>query len=108
MNAIDLLVGGRLREKRFQARLSLAELAARIGATPPRLLRFEDGHERVPAEILVRLCRALDVSPAEIFALKPNQPALSLVDSDDGRASCGLSALSALKMAADGRRTSET
>lgn len=68
MNAIDLLVGARLRERRFQARLSLAELASCIGVSPARLLSFEDGRERVPAQVLVRLCDALGIGLADIFA----------------------------------------
>nr|WP_246664666.1 helix-turn-helix transcriptional regulator [Rhodoblastus acidophilus] len=108
MSDIDLLVGARLREKRFQARLSLSELAARIGAPPARLLRFEDGQERVPAQILAAFCRALEVKPAEIFALKTNKPEQAAVVDDDGRVARGLSALSALRTQANARRAPET
>jgi transcriptional regulator with XRE-family HTH domain len=74
MNAIDRHVGARLRERRFQAGLNLAELASRIGISPPRLLSFEDGEERVPAQILLGFCRALDMTPMDIFSLEPPRP----------------------------------
>ncbi|MCW2282924.1 transcriptional regulator with XRE-family HTH domain [Rhodoblastus acidophilus] len=108
MSEIDIVVGARLREKRFQARLSLAELAARIGATSARVLRFEDGQERLPAHMLAEFCRALEVNPAEIFALKTGKPEPAPAHEGDRREAGGLSALSALKMAADARRASES
>jgi len=75
MKSIDLLVGSRIRERRFQARLSLDGLASRIGLNAVLLLRYEKGEARVPAPVMMKLCNALGARAADFFEPKPNDPA---------------------------------
>jgi transcriptional regulator with XRE-family HTH domain len=72
MKAIDLHIGARLREKRFQSRLTLQGLASRVGISAHRLLRYENGEERIPAEIVMGLCNALDLRPSYLFESTPS------------------------------------
>jgi transcriptional regulator with XRE-family HTH domain len=67
-NAIDRHVGKRLRHLRLSRAVELQELANRVGVSPPRLLQFEEGRERISAEIMRQLCKALDAPPSEFFA----------------------------------------
>jgi len=74
MKSIDLLVGSRIRERRFQARLSLDGLASRIGLNAVLLLRYEKGEARVPAPVMMKLCNALGARAADFFEPKQNDP----------------------------------
>lgn len=75
MKSIDLLVGSRIRERRFQARLSLDGLASRIGLNAVLLLRYEKGEARVPAPVMMKPCVALGARPSEFFEQQPTDPA---------------------------------
>jgi transcriptional regulator with XRE-family HTH domain len=66
-NAIDRHVGKRLRHLRLSRGLELQELANRVGVSAPRLLQFEEGRERISAEIMRLLCNALDAPPSAFF-----------------------------------------
>jgi len=74
MNNVDVHVGARVREKRFQARLTVAVLASRAGVGAAQLLRYENGQERIPAQILVKLCRTLDMPVSHVFDMTPGRP----------------------------------
>jgi len=67
VNPIDAHVGGRLRQRRFHEGLTVGRLASRVGIASVRLLRFEQGLERIPAALMMRLCVALDVRPGYFF-----------------------------------------
>jgi transcriptional regulator with XRE-family HTH domain len=67
-NAIDRHVGRRLRNLRLSRGFDVQELASKAGVTAPRLLQFEEGRERISAESMRRLCKALDAPPSEFFA----------------------------------------
>jgi transcriptional regulator with XRE-family HTH domain len=66
-NAIDRHVGKRLRQLRLLRGLDMLDLANKVGVSAPRLLQFEEGRERVSAEVMRQLCRALDAPPSEFF-----------------------------------------
>ena len=41
-------------------------VAGSVGLTPDRLRRIEEGQDRASAELLMRLCRELDLEPADL------------------------------------------
>jgi transcriptional regulator with XRE-family HTH domain len=66
-NPIDKRVGGRVRMKRIALGLTLQELVDEVGVTVVELQRFEAGFDRIDAKILLRLSKALAVTPAFFF-----------------------------------------
>jgi transcriptional regulator with XRE-family HTH domain len=64
---IDIHIGQRLRERRRALGLSQAQLAARMGFTPPQVNRYEHGRTRLTAAGLWRAGEALDVVPGYFF-----------------------------------------
>jgi transcriptional regulator with XRE-family HTH domain len=67
-DAVEL--GRRLRAARETAELSIRRLAERIGIHHANLARIESGEVAQPApEILQRLASALEIDPADLFAL---------------------------------------
>ena len=70
---IDQHLGKRVALARDQRGLSLAEVAAQIDIASERLAEFEDGSVRIPALIVARLTRVLDVTPGWLFAGLPGQ-----------------------------------
>ena len=66
-NAIDTYIGQTLCALRKRRHLKLSELAAAVGRAPEKLRDFEEGSERVPADILMRLSRVLRFEITELF-----------------------------------------
>jgi transcriptional regulator with XRE-family HTH domain len=64
---VDDHVGTRLRERRRALGLSQAQLAARMGFTPPQINRYEHGTTRLSASGLWRAAQALEVAPGYFF-----------------------------------------
>lgn len=60
-------LGVRIRKCRTERGLSQRELAERIGASVSRVSNWEQGINRPDADILVKLCYALSVSPSELL-----------------------------------------
>jgi len=58
--------GQSLRSTRLSNGLSLSALAALVGRTCAYLARVEGGNARPGAELRVRLCKALDISPERL------------------------------------------
>jgi transcriptional regulator with XRE-family HTH domain len=56
-----------LRERRRLLGLSQAQLAARMGFTPPQINRYEHGTTRLSAAALWRAAQELDVTPGYFF-----------------------------------------
>jgi transcriptional regulator with XRE-family HTH domain len=67
-NAIDRHVGKRLQQLRLARGMDLPELSGLIGVSAPRLLQFEEGRERLSADLMRRLSKILNVSPSEFFS----------------------------------------
>lgn len=61
------IVGERVRELRMKNGLSLRKFAADNDFNPNVLSRIERGDHNVTLETLLRLCRALGSTPAEIL-----------------------------------------
>ncbi|WP_196305433.1 helix-turn-helix domain-containing protein [Rhodoblastus acidophilus] len=71
-NPVDAFVGARLRQRRMQKGLPLSALSCRTGVSSARLLRFEDGQERIPPDIMIKFCSVLEIAPAYFFEWSPN------------------------------------
>jgi transcriptional regulator with XRE-family HTH domain len=67
-NAIDSHVGKRLQQLRLVRGMDLPGLSSLIGVSAPRLLQFEEGRERISADLMRRLSKILNVSPSEFFS----------------------------------------
>ncbi len=61
------LLGRRIADLRAALGHERADLARRVGITPSRLKRIEDGTGRLEASLLYALARALNVTVAELF-----------------------------------------
>jgi transcriptional regulator with XRE-family HTH domain len=64
---VDNHIGRRLRDRRRTLGLSQAQLAARMGFTPPQINRYEHGTTRLSAAGLWRAAEVLDVPPSYFF-----------------------------------------
>lgn len=75
-NRVDELVGHRVRVRREMLQLSQADLARRLGLSERQVSRCELGVERISASLLMRLCRALEVSITFFFEdlVRPTKP----------------------------------
>jgi transcriptional regulator with XRE-family HTH domain len=67
-NAIDRRVGKRLQQLRLARGMDLLGLSSLIDVSAPRLLQFEEGRERISADLMRRLSKILNVSPSEFFS----------------------------------------
>jgi transcriptional regulator with XRE-family HTH domain len=67
-SAIDRHVGQRLQQLRLARGMDLPGLSGLIGISAPRLLQFEEGRERISADLIRRLSKILNVSPSEFFS----------------------------------------
>lgn len=61
------IVGERVRDLRMKRGVSLRQFAVQSGFNPNVLSRIERGDHNVTLETLIRLCRALDTTPAELL-----------------------------------------
>ena len=66
-DGVDSHIGRRLRDRRRTLGLSQAQLAGRMGFTPPQINRYEHGTTRLSASGLWRAAEALDVPPSYFF-----------------------------------------
>lgn len=64
---VDGHIGRRLRDRRRTLGLSQAQLAARMGFTPPQINRYEHGTTRLSASGLWRASEALEVPPSYFY-----------------------------------------
>jgi transcriptional regulator with XRE-family HTH domain len=64
---VDEHLGRRLRDRRRTLGLSQAQLAGRMGFTPPQINRYEHGTTRLSASGLWRAAEALEVPPSYFF-----------------------------------------
>jgi len=66
-NAIDVLVGSRIRLFRMRRKLSQSALGKTLGVTFQQIQKYERGTNRVGASRLMALAEALDVPVSEFF-----------------------------------------
>lgn len=67
-NVIDRHVGKCLRRLRLARGMDLPGLSSLLRVSPPRLLQFEEGRERISADLMRQLSKILNVPPSEFFA----------------------------------------
>ncbi len=71
-------IGQRIKECRESRNMSQKDLAAKIGISSGRLSNWEQGLNRPNADIIARICRALDISPSEILGVHITSDELSI------------------------------
>lgn len=63
-------------------KISLTELADRIGLTPANLSIFKTGKARaVRFSTLENICRELDCQPSDLLEYRPNEPSIEKTNS---------------------------
>lgn len=70
-------IGSRIRKYREIKGLSQTQLAKKIGVSSGRLSNWEQGMYRPNADILVNICKALDISPSELLDVQISTDNLS-------------------------------
>lgn len=73
-------IGRAIRQRRQELRLSLAELAARLGVATSTLSKLENGLLPITFQRLDSISRALSVETAELLADDPHEQARALAD----------------------------
>jgi len=66
-NAVDVLIGAAIYERRLKINMLLEDLSIATCLERDELDAYEKGLLRIPAENLVAICRALEISPANLF-----------------------------------------
>ncbi|QQK76272.1 helix-turn-helix transcriptional regulator [Salicibibacter cibarius] len=61
-------IGQRIREIRKNTGLTLTELAEKIQISQPYLSQIELGGKQPPIDVIVNICKAIDIPLAEFFA----------------------------------------
>jgi transcriptional regulator with XRE-family HTH domain len=77
-NYIDRHIGAKLREFRSRKNLSPPELGDAAGLGASDIEAYESAARRLPAPAMLELCRALCISPQDLFEdleLRPPRPA---------------------------------
>lgn len=69
-----------LRAMRLRRKLTLKQVAARIGVNPAQVQRLEKGDRRMTVDILAAYCKALRVSPIELLRGEVEVPIVGVVD----------------------------
>lgn len=63
-------IGNRIRKFREELGISQKQLAEQIGVSNSRISNWEQGINRPDADILAKLCTALNVSPSSLLGVK--------------------------------------
>jgi transcriptional regulator with XRE-family HTH domain len=79
-NALPLLIGHRVAQRRAALRLPLEEIAARTGVSRAMISRIERGEVHASAVVLDKLCAGLGISLSELFARDAASPLLRRAD----------------------------
>ena len=65
-----MTIGNAIRTRRKELKMSVDELAKRIGKNRSTIYRYESGDiENIPFELLLAIAKALDISPRQLKAL---------------------------------------
>ena len=77
MNKQKYELGNRIKRLRKELGISQKELAVRIGVSNSRVSNWEQGINRPDADILSKLCSALQTSPSLLLGMKLTKDELS-------------------------------
>lgn len=67
MHPILKVIGGNMRAIRLKRGLSVEELALKTRTSPTVLWRIEEGRANPAIDVVFRIARTLDVTPADLF-----------------------------------------
>jgi transcriptional regulator with XRE-family HTH domain len=79
-NALSVMVGRRVAERRAALKLPLEEIAARTGVSRAMISRIERGEVHASAVVLDKLCAGLGISLSALFAHEGGAPLLRRAD----------------------------
>ena len=71
INAVDIYIGARMRERRLALNLSQAGLGEMLGVSFQQVQKYEGGKNRVSAARLFEICRILNLSLSSMFERNP-------------------------------------
>ena len=71
INAVDIYIGARMRERRLALNLSQAGLGEVLGVSFQQVQKYEGGKNRVSAARLFEICRILNLSRSSMFERNP-------------------------------------
>jgi transcriptional regulator with XRE-family HTH domain len=71
INAVDIYIGARMRERRLALNLSQAGLGEVLGVSFQQVQKYEAGKNRVSAARLFEICRILNLSLSSMFERNP-------------------------------------
>ena len=71
INAVDIYIGARIRERRLALNLSQAGLGEVLGVSFQQVQKYEGGKNRVSAARLFEICRILNLSLSSMFERNP-------------------------------------
>lgn len=66
-HAVDVAVGGQIRERRRAMKISQEALAEAISVTFQQVQKYERGANRVSASMLYEICRTLQCQPSDLM-----------------------------------------
>lgn len=69
-----------LRAMRLKRRLTLKQVAARVGLSPAQIQRLEKGERRMTIDLLAAYCSALRIGPTELIRGEVRVPIIGVVD----------------------------
>jgi transcriptional regulator with XRE-family HTH domain len=70
-NAIDEVIGARMRERRHALNISQADLGKKLSVSFQQIQKYRKGLNRVSAARLFDICKALNVSLSSMFERDP-------------------------------------
>lgn len=69
MDEADIILGGIIRAKRRQLKMTQTELAKKVGSTTQCIYYYEKGLRCINATLFFKICKALDIDPNEVQRL---------------------------------------
>jgi len=89
MSDIDRIVGARLRQRREAMGWSIAQFSERLRIEASELVAIEAGIERLRPDLMINVCKFLDVRPQHFFSnIKLGPLDANKTRDDDGDIGC--------------------
>jgi transcriptional regulator with XRE-family HTH domain len=67
--AVDKKIGSTIRSRRLHLGMSQGQLGEVLGLTFQQIQKYESGKNAIASTCVVDLCRALEISPNELFGV---------------------------------------
>ncbi len=65
--SFEIKIGDRIRAYRIKQKMTVKELAEKIGEHQPSITRFENDQRQPDLDKLVKICRALEITPNDLL-----------------------------------------